>query len=108
MTTDTELYARMGKVEGEVESIKKTQGSHGDMLQQILNRLSGHRSFDFAVTIDIAYKGAVLFGLISAGIIYLASNLNAGPGAVRDWRLQQLEDRLDRTLIIAKKGDRNG
>lgn len=94
MTTDTELYARMGKVEGEVESIKKTQGAHGEKLDNILSALSGHQPFIFRDVLATIKDVFVICGLIVAGIVYVAGNFTSAERAVSAYRIKQLEDKL--------------
>jgi hypothetical protein len=114
-TNATEVFERIGSLEkhtfsleSRLGAVERNQEVHGHKLDEVLALVSRHRSFDLSVAIDVAYKAAVLFGLITAGIIYLAGNLNAGTGAVQDWRLSDLEQRIERyrtTTTVLEKGN---
>lgn len=90
-THTTALDARLSGVE-------RTLLVHTAKLDRIVDAVaaaSGKPHFDPIIVVGFIKDVAILFGLVCAGIIYVASNITAASGVVIEHRVGQIEQRMN-------------
>jgi hypothetical protein len=96
------LETHQTAMDARLSGVERTLVSHTAKLDRIVDSIaaaSGKPQFDPVLVISFVKDVAILFGLVCAGIIYVASNITASGNAVLSHRVQQLE-RLSSPPII--------
>lgn len=77
-----------------LSGVERTLVNHTGKLDQIVSAVAASQAqprFDPIMVVSFVKDAAILFGLICAGIIYMASNISAARQAVLEHRVIQLE-----------------
>jgi hypothetical protein len=84
-------------LDARLSGVEKTLTIHSAKLDRIVDAVSaasGRPHFDPIVIIGFIKDVAVLFGLVCAGIIYVASNISSAGNAVIEHRVNTIEQQL--------------
>jgi hypothetical protein len=84
-------------LDARLSGVEKTLTIHSAKLDRIVDAVSaasGRPHFDPVIVVGFVKDTAVLFGLICAGIIYVASNISSAGNAVIEHRVNTLEQQL--------------
>ena len=86
---------------GHFEETLKNMGSKVDRVLELLSRTTSRREFDPSAVLGFIKDGAILVGLVGAGILYMTNNTvgektaeSREELAVMAYRIKQLEARI--------------